>query len=65
MSGYHCKAKITHPLATLLFLFTLFASLFLTPSEYPDCQSLDPDENLDCAKGGSYVEIPAENNFCW
>jgi len=31
----------------LLIFFSLFASVTLSPSEYVDCESLYPDENLD------------------
>jgi len=47
MKGYYWKVETTHPAGILLLLFSLFASISLTPSEYLDCGSLFPDENLE------------------
>jgi hypothetical protein len=47
MKGYYWKVETTHPAGILLLLFSLFASMSLTPSEYLDCGSLFPDENSE------------------
>ncbi len=47
MKGYYWKVGTIHPAGALLLLVYLFASISLTPSEYFNCQSLFPDENLD------------------
>jgi hypothetical protein len=47
MNGYYWKAKTIHSSRILLLLFSLLASISLTPSEFIDCQNLFPDENLD------------------
>ncbi len=47
MNGYYWKVESTHSLTILLLLFSLLASISLTPWEFIDCQSLFPDENLD------------------
>lgn len=47
MKGYYWEVKATHPAGILLLLFSLFASISLTPSEYLDCGSFFPDENLE------------------
>jgi len=47
MKGYYRKLETAHPAGTLLLLFSLFASISLTPSEYPDFTSLFPDANLE------------------
>jgi len=47
MKGYYWKVKNTHPAGILLLLFSLFASISLTPSEYLDCGSLFPDEDME------------------
>jgi hypothetical protein len=41
------KMKTNCPRKGLLILFSLLASVILSPSEFVDCQSLFPDENLD------------------
>jgi hypothetical protein len=41
------KMKANSPIKGLLLLFSLLASLILSPSEFVDCQSLFLDENLD------------------
>jgi hypothetical protein len=41
------KRKTNPSVKGLLILFSLFASAILTPSDYVDCGSLFPDENLD------------------
>jgi hypothetical protein len=45
MKGYYWKADTSFPAGILLLLFSLFASISFTPSEYADCGSLFPDEN--------------------
>jgi len=47
MKWYYWKADQVHLSATLLLLFSLFASISFTPSEYLECRSLFPDENLE------------------
>jgi len=47
MKGYYWKVETILPAGTLLLLVCLFASISITPSEYLDCRSLFPDENLD------------------
>ncbi len=47
MKRYYWKADNAHLSATLLLLFSLFASISFTPCEYLECQSLFPDENLE------------------
>jgi hypothetical protein len=41
------KMKTNPSVKGLLILISLLASAILTPSEYVDCESLFPDENLD------------------
>jgi hypothetical protein len=41
------KMKINPSAKGLVILFSLLASAILTLSEYVDCESLFPDENLD------------------
>jgi hypothetical protein len=41
------KKKTDRSVKGLLIFFFLLASVIFTPSEYVDCQSLFPDENLD------------------
>ncbi len=45
MKGFYWRAEKTYLSAILVLLFSL--SISLTSSEYVDCQSLFPDENLD------------------
>ena len=42
------KKKTNSPtIKGLLILFSLLVSVILSPSEFVDCQTLFPDENLD------------------
>jgi hypothetical protein len=61
MNGNYWKVQSTHSSKILLLLFSLLASICLTPSEFIDCQSLFPDENLDflAIAGGSQKQSPA------
>ena len=47
MKRSYRKVRTTHPSGTLLLFFSLLASISLTPSEYVDCESLFPDENME------------------
>ena len=47
MKVYYNPGKNSCPTRTLFLLLSLFASTSFTPSEYPECGSLFPDENLD------------------
>ena len=47
MKAYYWTNKTTCPAGILVLLFSLLASISLTPSEFIDCQSLFPEENLD------------------
>jgi hypothetical protein len=44
---YYRTEKNSCPARTLFLLLSLFASTAFTPSEYLECDSLFPDENLD------------------
>jgi hypothetical protein len=63
MNGYYWKVESTHSSTILLLLFSLLASISLTPWEFVDCQSLFPDENLDFSgiSKVSQEQSPASN----